>query len=412
MDPYTPNPANDPLTINVPDDVLDNWTATVINTPTKSAADSIAYLRQRAGWLSSANFNRTLGAWTGTQVSGGVSSMVMKTPPVWDAAYARWLAGFFDSPGSSPLAEVLQSEDGWTWYPQQAGSNSAGGTDGCIGIIVRATDGVTVNFGHPSGYESRIFTPATGSLSVNPVTWFTAPGAGHWISGAFFNSLWVAWVGGSSSVSPHYSSDGLTWTAAATWSPPSGFTIHDRAHFTGTVSSTTAAFIFPAGTSSVTKFMVSNDGQNWNPFSMPTLGAGESVVDACLDSLTGTIYLLTGTGSVSHLWSTPLAGSLTVWTAVATLNHQSFGMRANGRELLIWLQLGQYFSNGSASLQPLYRGIVTVDGGVTFRAVGASSTTVPGNFFALRSNGGQFLYINTTEYAPSIASSLAPPLAV
>lgn len=405
MDLYTPNPANDPQTLLVPDDVTDEWTASVINAPTESLGDSVAYLRQRS-WLASANWPHGLALWSGAQVAnipGG--SFTFQVPPVWDAAYGRWLAGGL----AGSIGAVIQSPDGFNWQVsfQFAGS----GVTRTSGVLTRAIDGVSIMFVDDAGtWKSIVFVPSTNALTSGAVAWLVDPGAGHWHSGVFFSAIWVAWQGGSSTVSPHWSADGITWSAPTTWAPPSGFTIHDRAHLVATQGGSSVICIFPSGTSVVASFMVSTDGKTWVTAAMPTLGAGESVIDAAFDSFTGKIYLLTGTSSVTHLWTTPVSGTFPSWTLVSTVNHQCFALRANGRELMIWTQIHSAFV--SSSYVPVYRGLVSVDAGATWRWLGIATNTAPGNYFALKANGAQFLYLNTTEYAASLAAPLGPILGV
>lgn len=410
MDSYSPNPANDPLTIQVPDDITDLWTASVINAPTESLADSIAYLRQRAGWLSSSNWPHGLALWAGTQVDAGLISFTLGTPPVWDSAYGRWLGGFIN--GSSNT-QILQSADGYSWVPLVALAGGSGNKT--LGVAARSTDGLVLIFYIATGGTpmSAVFTPIGGSSSSSTPGWMSDPGAGNWITAGWVSvsSVWACWQGGSSTVHPQWSPDGLTWTAATTWSPPSGFTIHTRAHVNTIYAGTQYLIIFPSGTTVVSACMLSTDGKNWASVAMPSLAAGESVIDATFDAFTGTLYLLTGTSSVTHLWSSPI--TTISWMLASTLNHQSFGMHANGREILVWAAVGSYLSSTGGGYIPIYRGIVTLNGGVTWATVPiAASYNPPGNYFAIRGNGNQFLYINTTEYASSLSAGPAPGLGV
>lgn len=401
MDPYQGNPANDPATIMVPDDVTDEWTAAVINTPTESMCDSLAYLRSRLNQCSN-NWPHPVTAWSGTQVGGG--SLTLEIPPIYDATYARWLAPFVD--GSSQC-HVLQSFDGYQWT-EFALDPTGSGTFACGGLLSRSTDGTILVVGAftGSGNSIVIWTPAGISLGTPPSG---SPGAGHWYSGGWSPgaALWVMWKGGSTAA-PWSSPTGVTWTAAVTWAPPAGFTIHDRAHFIATVGGSTLFALFPSGTSVVSQLMASLDGQNWAQYPMPAFTlSGEAVIDAAYDAFTGTIYLLSGNGTATHLWASHVLGT---WGLVSTIAHQCFALRANGRELVIWVALPGLGAGGSGA--PIYKGRVSTNGGVSWQEMpGISSSVAPGNYFSLRASGSQFLYCNTSEYAASSFVGV-PPTAV
>ena len=393
MHGYIGNANNDPATLQVFDD-SDNWTATIVATPFQSLADSVAYFRSRVNQCS-ANWPHPVTAWSGSQVGGG--SLALETPPIWDSGYARWVAPFVD--GSSQC-HILQSFDGYQWSEFGVDPTATGSSFACTGIISRPTDGALVIIGVFSG---TVTGPADYLWTSSGITAGAAPGgspgSGHWYSGgwaAASSNVWVVWQGGSTATAPWYSATGLTWTTATTWAPPAGFTIHDRAHILVNSGAVFFAILFPAGTSVVSQMMATLDGKIWATEPMPTFTlGGEQVIDATYDAFTNTIYLLSGNGSTSHLWSSSVFGT---WTLVYTLNRQTFALRANGRELLIWTS----FAGAGASGGTLYGALVSTNGGTVWQGpLMPRSSSAPGNYFAIRSSGSQFMYCNTNEYATS-----------
>jgi len=403
MNPYNGNPANDPVTIQIPDDTADLWTASVVNTPTQALADSIAYLRSRTNQCSN-NWPNQVSAWSGSQVGGG--SLALQVPPIWDGAYQRWLVGVNDG---SNNPSVLQSFDGYKWTTTSVAPLTAGNVYTGTGLAVRQSDGAFMFFSTATGSSPGNYVSVWTSSGItnSPTGPFLAPGAGHWISGGYArgSTQWVAWEGGST-LAPRFSNSGGAWTNALTWSPPAGFTIHDRAHIILDTIITTFFALFPAGTSIVSVGMSSTDGENWASFPMPTFTlSGEAVIDVAYDTFSQLTYLLTGNSTNSNLW---VSSTLLSWTLVRTFTRQLFGLRACGRELLLWAS----FAGLGASGLTMWGAFVSIDGGVTWRGPLMPRTlTAPANYFKIAANGSQFIYCNATEYAQSSVVG-APPVAV
>jgi len=400
--PYAGNPANDAPTVQLPTDG-DNWSASVINTPSESFADSLAYLR--------GNLNRASGNWRGvnlwTAAIGLGSTFSLQSRPVWSPIHNAWIAVFVSSATSPPTQYIGISGDGVSWQIPYA-SYGASETYTVFGCLTGKPDGTIILFGQVVGspVTANIQYKFTlgGTLTTAGSATFSNPGAGLAYSGGWHQAgVWVVWKGGATGVSPWYSTDGLSYSSAVTWSPPSGFTIHDRASVFYTVGAATAIVLFPSGTTVVSYCMATIDGENWFQEAMPSLSAGESVVGASVDTFTGTIYLCTSTGSTTKVWSSTVLGT---WTLVSTISHQAFAFAVNGRELVVWIGFG----GTPGTLNAGYGAITSTDGGTTWRGPTARTLTSPSTVnFGLWSGGGQFLYTNTLEFD---ASQVVGPPAV
>jgi hypothetical protein len=319
------------------------------------------------------------------QSNGGAAPL--RAPPVWDSAMGRWIA-ILSRNFTEP--EAFQSFDGYAWEGWTGALTVSSDSVDVFGTIPRATDGTVLLLGYdatatagvtfaisPSGTK----TTNTGSPWVSRVT-------GNWASGTWLasGSTWVAWQGGGT-VAPYSSPDGATWTAAASWAPPvSGFILHNQASFTAAFQGSTYAFIFPSGaqgTNPVGSYAVSSDGKNWTFYNMPTLNPGETVVDACYDSVAQAIYLITWTGTVTNVWQ---ATTFTSWNLQASINRQCYGLRFAARGLTAW---ARYVGQGP-SLGTVYRPIRSTDGGVTWSApLGIGSSVAPTSYFSLQSSPRQ-----------------------
>lgn len=388
---YVGNPANDPQAITVFDD-SDLRNATNLNLAPEALADSIAYLRGLINGRAGVDWRGQIQTWT---------TYEPVVPPVWDPAFGRWLAPSIALSGAEPF--LLQSFDGLA-YEQWTGNlntlmSQTSGTLLQRGIIPRATDGTILVLCYDNastvGYTIML-TPTGGHIAgFGPFTPDT--GAHAWWEGAWnvSTSSWVTWEG-SVTTAPYWSPDGSTWNAATTWGVVSGFEVHHLASFSGVVAGTFAHVIFPAGTTPVSEFAVSFDGKNWSAAGMPTLPlSGEAVIDASLDSATSTIYLMTGTSSVTHIWASQAFGS---WALVATLNRRCWALKAASQLLVAWTE----YAGQGPSMASIYRPIVSTNGGVTWSApTGLGTITNPAEWFSLRSSGQQILYNNTAEYAAS-----------
>lgn len=417
MDTYVPNPANDPVTIMVPDDTSDEWTASVINTPTESTADSVAFLRSKI-WLASENWPAGMELWDSTMLPSG---QTLAFPPVWDGCFARWLAFIVDaSGGAATSAYMVESEDGRWWRATTGNIGTNPGTPpfsgfaSLQGMWVRPTDGAIlrmINYAGAGGSVTQLQSNSGSTLAAN-IGALTPPSSGDWWSGAYLtvSGIFSLWLGGGSGIAPVWSNGTTALATAITWSPPVGFVIHNLAHVVINGASSCLAVIFPSGTSVVGSYMSTADGRNWQPGTMPTFTlSGESVIDAAVDTFTSTIYLLTGNGSNANLWSIP-ATLVGAWTLVKTFAVPCYAIKANGREVVVWAKFGTSY-NGS-SLVPAYRALVSINPAATpgtsvWYAVGLTSTTnAPGMYFCLRANGKQFMYVNTSEFAASAAAPL------
>ena len=408
MGTYTPNPNNDPQVLTDLDDSVD-WTSAQVNSGPHSNADSVAYLRQRLNADDGANWPAGVIPWSDARVLGG-SKTYAQVPPVWDAGLARWIGAFSD--GTNPY--IAWSADGVTWVEQAkytaAGSQIVGlGTNSAGGHLVLRiqTGGTATDAWDPVANAYTSYVPGVQALAP-----WAAPSAGTWVTALWYFSIWVGWGSGGGVVNstpftptkPVFGGPpggGGIWSPPTTWAPPSGFVIHNLAHIFAPAPNQIC--IFPAGaagSATVSAFMFGINGTDYTPQAMPTLVTGESVIDACWDSFTGTLYLLTGTSSSSRVWSYQGTG-IPVFTLVAgsTLSHPSYALRCNGRELLRWMQYGTSF-NGT-SYVPVYRGVRSVDGAKTWQVTPLATTAAPGNGFALRANGQQFLYVNQSEFAAS-----------
>ena len=305
--------------------------------------------------------------------------------PVWVSAEGCWyIAG--QALGGSVAA--FNRFDGSAWAQDAiftGGSNSY-----LMGIVGRPTDGALLGIGNFNGtVESVVVNPIANTTNAGQ-TCGVALVSSVATSGAWFNSLWVIWPGHSGTTPYYCATDAAVFTAATTWSPPGSFVSNALAH----IISPTAILIFPEGTSVVSKYMRTTDGQNWAQVSMPALNSGESVRDATYDPVGGFYYMLTSTTSTTRVWQSP-SGTASSWTVQSTFSHQGYGLKANGTELLAWI-----------AYAGVYRGIMSVDGGVTWYLTSLLDATAPfaagtASAFSLKCSGGQFMYCNNNKFAAS-----------
>lgn len=401
MDQYAGNPNSYPLTVGIVDD-SDEWSADNLGVASEGTLDRTAYLFSRSS-VGGLNWPRGLSAWTGAQVAqpnGAFASLLCA--PVWDPAYGRWLVCASEA-GS--IQCVLQSYDGYAWSDFWILPTGISGSVFLYGVVVRPSDGRVLvispdaAFGTISAYLiAAVGSGGGGGADLVPTTggpWgTTAPTAPHSFSGVHFSigtPVWVVWEGGSTAAPAFMPSTGTAWSVATTWAPAGTFTVHDRAH----IAAPTQILIFPSD-AAPTQYMLTTDGQNWTPTALPALAAGELIIDATYDTLSGLYYFLTSTGSAGRLWQSP-SGLTGTWTVVSTIAHRCYALKANGPELLVWTSFG---SNTDLAVT-YYRAIASTDAGAHWRVTQMVTTTAPGNYFALRASGSQFMYVNAAEYAAS-----------
>jgi hypothetical protein len=374
--------------------------AEVFNYVISSLAAQDTYLWQQSLKLDGINW-RTYQSWASSLVPGsgtGVTSYAVAGAPVWLAAFGVWaVPGLGTQASVNEPVNAFVSADGFAW--QNAGVIAPGVSTNATpgGFFGRSSDAVVCTVASVSGgwfAQLQNFQTNT-SIHSTTLSGGNIPSLGSycWVSGTYFNSQFVFWDGGSSTNPPMFAATDTTdFAAATTWAPPSGFVINNLAY----ISSPAAVLLFPSGTSVVASYMRTSDGKNWATQAMPTLSAGESVVDATYDSAGNVYYFLSSTSSACRVWtsSTGLAGS---WSVASTISHQGYALKANGPELLAWIK----FVVGT---ETLYRAVQSTDGGVTWYYTSLSDTSAPTGYFALEANGSQFIYSNNGQFISSFLS--------
>lgn len=379
MSDYPGNPASFPDNIDLIDD-SDPPDAAHFNLGPEGLADRTAYLRAHLQSTQSnarslaGNFPLGLVGWPFT-ASG---------TPAWDKANARWMMG--------KTTDLVQaSYDGINWSAL-GGSLSAN----VNAIIVRPSDGLT------SAIKSSNSTMA--SLDPATDTWnqFTGPGwdasglpGGTWFAGG--GGLFVVWESRPSASERlytatdaiHYSSDLAPFPANFAHTGSQKFLIISA-------QSATRLLLFTTK-SNFTSYVQTDDGVTFNTLAMPTLVSGEEVVGATYDAVAGLFIIMLSTASGSRVLSSP-TGLAASWTVVSTRSTDP----AQGLASISGPD-GSVLATIFLTRGALWRGMISIDGGVTWRFANITPFVSAVGFFYAEAGGGgsRFLYADTLSFAAS-----------
>lgn len=372
----------------------------------------VAALSAQAGTPDGANWPTAMQSWTTATAAIGTFVSLLSAP-VYNPGAALWYVWANATISSVSTYSLLQSPDGLTWVKALDPNSSVpitspDGSFEAVGVMnPRTSDGAFATVtGNGSDLIFTVLYPASGNASVISVY---TPGelpqiSLAWASGAAFANGWTFWSGGQGAHAPFYlTGDGQPVTLVTSWSPPSGFVINNYAY----IVAPTKIILFPSGSTVVSAYMVTTDGQSWAQVAMPTLVSGEAVIDATYDAVNGLYYMLTGTSTKCRVWQSTTATasswvvvSPTVGSSSGFIGHTGYALKANGTELMAII----HYAGG------YYRGIISTNAAASWSFIPLADLTVPSSYYSLASNGYQFVYTNGLEFKPSGCAASALPL--